>query len=133
MCLDEASTHFDGVELILPDAAVEQLLASSLGVEKPATTVLDDRHRYRPVLGPHRQDGDLRVVGISDDLGLDAGFRREGLALVAVLNRVACHHEVHAVRTQDPGQRRDVERFGRDDKRLGRLFGAVENLLARGR
>ena len=79
LCLDVAEADVDGIELVAPDAAEEQLLATGLGVEAPAPAVLDDRHRHRPVLHPHPQDGDLRVVGIPDDLGLDAGLRREGL------------------------------------------------------
>ena len=115
LCLDIAETDIDGIELVVSDAAVEQLLATGLGVEEPTPAPFDDRHRHRPVLDPHPQDGDLRVVGIPDDLGFFASNRRERLALVAVVNRVACLHEVHAIRPQDPGQRLDVEGLGGDE------------------
>ena len=99
------------------------------GIEPPLAGLLHDRNRHRPVFVPHGEGGDLRVLRIPDDLGLLAGLRGEGDALIPVLYRVGANHEVHAVRSEDLLQSREIVVFGREDQSLGRRLGGLERLL----
>jgi hypothetical protein len=73
--------------LVDPDAPVQDLLDSGLGVEVPALVVLGERDREGPVLGAHHQDG--ARIGLVLDVGVRLGQLHEPLPVRGIGHRIA--------------------------------------------
>lgn len=133
LSLDVAAADLDGVQLVLADAAVKDLLPAGAHVEPPLALLLDDGDRHGPIFIPDREDDAVLVLGVR--LEHVPFFRpgSEGGDDVLGLHLVLGDHEILVRLAEDPDQGRDVPLLGRLDQRVSRFLGSGKSLLARSR
>ena len=107
--VDDRLQHLDRVELVLADAAREQLVLAGRGVEAPRVAGLHERERERKVVVADRQ---LRRVAVARDRVLRVVRGDEALAARAVGDAVARRERAGRV-PEHRAQRRAVVRLDR--------------------
>src|SRR5204862_7397261 len=88
LSLDTAATNGEDIERVRSDAALEDLVATSRGVEMPPTVARHDRNRHRPIVVADDEGRARRILRVDFQGVLLPRFRDERRRTSPVLNWV---------------------------------------------
>ena len=127
--LDVAATDFNGIEFVVPDATIQQLLPARRAIKKPFA-FLHERNWKRPVFTTHKKEGSLSILWVQRDAHLLTRFFGECNSPLSVLREFSRKDNVFAVSSEDMRERGAIELFCGAHQSIGSLLWRVKGFYS---